>query len=180
MNSFPLFEDMITDFSTEIFSYLWRLTQNAQDAEDALQDTYLRAYRAYPGVRKRTLPGERFYARAWLYRIATNVANTHLKRRARYEGQTTLLEERLHSSGHRVPDQVQDRLNLLAVHQAVESLPEKQRAALILRKYQSLEYAEIAATLSCTESAARANVYQAVKRLREQFPDVHNSLKERS
>ena len=67
--------------------------------------------------------------------------------------------------------QVAERTQLAAVRQAVQALPERQRAALLLRKYQELEYAEIAAALDCSETAARANVYQALKKLRTIFQD---------
>jgi len=57
----------------------------------------------------------------------------------------------------------------VAVTRAVKELPDQQRAALIMRKYQELSYAEIATALDCTEAAARANVYQAVKKLQTRF-----------
>ncbi len=56
-----------------------------------------------------------------------------------------------------------------AVTQAVETLPHQQRAALIMRQYQELSYDDIATALDCTAEAARANVYQALKKLRAQF-----------
>ena len=64
-----------------------------------------------------------------------------------------------------VADRVERKTLLAEVAHAVEALPDQQHAALILRKYQELSYAEIAAALECTEAAARANVYQAVKKL---------------
>jgi len=68
-----------------------------------------------------------------------------------------------------VADRVERETLLAAVVRAVETLPDQQRAALIMRKYQELSYAEIAAALECTEAAARANVYQAVKKLQAKF-----------
>ena len=68
-----------------------------------------------------------------------------------------------------VADRVEQQTLLAAVTQAVEALPNQQRAALIMRKYQELSYAEIAAALECTDAAARANVYLAVKKLQTQF-----------
>ena len=68
-----------------------------------------------------------------------------------------------------VADRVERKALLEAVTRAVEALPDQQRAALIMRKYQELSYAEIAAALECTEAAARANVYQAVKKLQAKF-----------
>ncbi|HLD94885.1 MAG TPA: sigma-70 family RNA polymerase sigma factor, partial [Anaerolineales bacterium] len=70
--------------------------------------------------------------------------------------------------------QVLERTQLAAVKQAVMALPDRQRAALMMRKYQELEYAEIAEALDCSEDSARANVYQALKKLREQFAEVED------
>ena len=68
-----------------------------------------------------------------------------------------------------VADRVERKALLEAVAHAIEALPDQQRAALIMRKYQELSYAEIATALECTEAAARANVYQALKKLQAQF-----------
>jgi RNA polymerase sigma factor (sigma-70 family) len=66
------------------------------------------------------------------------------------------------------PAEQADRQALLtAVAQAVDSLPHQQRAALVLRRYQDLSYADVAAALGCTQAAARANVYQALKKIRQ-------------
>ena len=64
-----------------------------------------------------------------------------------------------------------ERISLAEVQQAVMALPERQRAALMLRKYQELEYEEIGVALGCSQESARANVYQALKKLRAIFKD---------
>jgi RNA polymerase sigma-70 factor (ECF subfamily) len=66
--------------------------------------------------------------------------------------------------------QVEGRELLSLVQAAVEALPPRQRAALMLRKYQGLGYDDVGRALGCTPQAARANVYQAMRRLRAQFP----------
>jgi RNA polymerase sigma-70 factor (ECF subfamily) len=157
----PDFEELVTAHSGPLYAYLWRLLRNPADAEDSLQDTFLRAFRAYP----RTAGHSNH--RAWLYRIATNVARTRQKQAVRAAQRTVALEPELAAAGPGVPEQVAERHTLAAVSAAVAALPEQQRAALILRKYQDLEYSEIAAVLNCTEAAARANVYQALKKLRQ-------------
>ena len=68
-----------------------------------------------------------------------------------------------------------ERLN--AVLKAVESLPNRQRAALVMRKYQELSYVEISEILGCSQEAARANVYQALQKLRARYSQ-QLSLKE--
>jgi len=161
----PVFETLVEQHSRELFGYLWRLLGDEADARDGLQETFLRAFRAYG--RLRTFD----HLRAWLYKVATNTARSQLARNHRHSLQTGGLLESHPSSEKGVEVQVVERTQLAAVRQAVQALPERQRAALLLRKYQELEYAEIAAALGCTESAARANIYQALKRLRAIFQD---------
>lgn len=164
----PDFESLITTHSAAVFAYLWRLLYDAADAEDALQETFLRAFRAYPGLRA----DGHANPTAWLYRIATNTARTHQRRRARTASRTAALDPALVAGGASPAELADQRQQLSAVAQAVETLPYQQRAALILRKYQELPYADIARVLDCTEAAARANVYQAMKKLRQLLAEV--------
>ena len=159
----PDFESLVDAHGAELFAYLWRMTRDTPDAEDCLQETYLRAYRAYPRLDARA------NCRAWLYKIAANTARTHLKRRGRAQARTVDLDPDLTRGGDPIPDNVERRQALASVARVVESLPHQQRAALILRKYQELSYAAIAAALECSEAAARANVYQALRKLREEL-----------
>jgi RNA polymerase sigma factor (sigma-70 family) len=162
MDSSP-FETMLSDFGPEIFAYLWRVVGDGPEAEDCLQDTFLRAFKASPGVEEIENP------RAWLYTIAGNVARTHLRRRGNHAARNVNLDEERSDDGASVERIVEGRQELEKLHRAVQLLPYKQRAALMLRKYQGLEYAEIAAVLGGTQDAARANVYQGLRRLRAEF-----------
>jgi RNA polymerase sigma-70 factor (ECF subfamily) len=159
----PDFEELVERHSAEIFAYVWRMLHETHDAEDCLQETFLRAFRSYGRVRTGT------NYRAWLYKIATNTARSQWKRRQRNETRTTELDPDRQADEMSVADRVERKALLAAVARAVEELPDQQRAAMIMRKYQELSYAEIAAALECTEAAARANVYQAVRKLRQQI-----------
>ena len=163
MNSMPDFETLVEAHSAELFGYVWRVLRDTTDAEDCLQETFLRAYRSFARLRPDT------QHRAWLYKIATNTARTHLKQRGRIAARTLDLDPDLQSDKSSPVDHVGQRQLIKAVARAVEALPDRQRAALIMRKYQELSYAEIAAALDCTEDSARANVYQALKKLRAQL-----------
>ncbi|MCL5428332.1 MAG: RNA polymerase sigma factor [Chloroflexi bacterium] len=162
----PDFEVLVEQHSGELFGYLWRLTGDEAEARDCLQDTYLRAFRAYERLQDFS------NLRAWLYKIATNTARTQHARNHRRQADPLL--EPIASGEKAVELQVLERTQLAAVKQAVMALPDRQRAALMMRKYQELEYAEIAAALDCSEDSARANVYQALKKLREQFAEVYD------
>jgi RNA polymerase sigma-70 factor (ECF subfamily) len=159
----PDFEELVERHSGEIFAYVWRMLRDTIDAEDCLQETFLRAFRSYSRVRVGT------NYRAWLYKIATNAARSQWKRRSRSEAHMIDLDPELQAGGMSVADRVEQKALLAAVMRAVEALPDQQRAALIMRKYQELSYAEIATALECTEAAARANVYQAAKKLSADF-----------
>ena len=152
------FDQVAERYRPELLAYLTRMLGDAHDAEDACQDALLRAHRAFG----RLLAGSN--TRAWLYKIATNTALNALKRRKRQEANQVDVDL------ERIPDNadasLEQREQLRAVARAVEDLPPKQRAALMMRRFQGLGYAEIAAALGGSEEAARANVYQAIRQLR--------------
>jgi RNA polymerase sigma-70 factor (ECF subfamily) len=133
------------------------------EAEDCLQETFLRAYRAYT-----RLDPEANY-RAWLYKIATNVAYTHWRRQQREAARVSNVDPETLKADSIALEHLDRQDRWTAVRQAVMKLPHKQRSALILRKYQELSYESVAVTLGISQDAARANVYQALKKLRKRF-----------
>ncbi len=155
------FEELVAAHSRELYVDLWRLLGDDAEAQDALQDTYLRAWKGYEQLEADA------NTRAWLYAIAGNWARTLLQKRARGDGYSRDFIAAL-SDGRKGPgEQVAERERLIELHTAVMELPERQREAILMRKYQELEYAEIAAVLDCSEDSARANVYQGLKKLRQ-------------
>ena len=155
------FTALLERHEKEIYRFVYRLTGNAEDASDLLQDTFLRALQAYP-----RLPDGANH-RAWLYRIAHRGAlNLFRSRRVR---RTQPLDEAfaLHdSNGH--PESLEETRRLaLALGRAIRALTPRQRTALLLKKYEGLGYPEVAAVLGSTEENARAHVYQAMKKIRQ-------------
>lgn len=124
----------------------------------------MRAYRGYARLNH----GDR--ARPWLYRIATRSAYTEMrKRRVHAERSTPFLEDQVDDRPG--PSSQAERKDLLVrVRSAIRSLPPRQRAALFMRKYQGMSYEEVGKALDCKPEAARAHVYQALRRLRARFP----------
>ena len=163
MASKPAFDSLIDEYSREIFAYLWRLFQGRDAAEDCFQETFLRAFKAYPRVRASA------NLRAWLYKIASNAAFTNMKKEKRLSERGVQLTNAHPSSEPSVAEQVSDRLLISEIGEAIRSLPAKQQAALLMRKYQGLSYAEIGRALESSPAAARANAYQALRKLRVQF-----------
>lgn len=163
MTPAPGFESLHQAHASELFAYLWRLFDGRPEAEDCLQETFLRALRAYPRLRShRNL-------RAWLYRVATNTARTYFRHHAREQARTTDAGDHFADPGASPGERYKRKQMLVAVQHAIRTLPYKQRVALWMRKYQDLAYQEIALALDCSVGAARANVYQALARLRRIF-----------
>jgi RNA polymerase sigma-70 factor (ECF subfamily) len=153
------FETLMENHNQEIFAYLWRTLPTAADAEDCLQETFLRAFKAYPRLKHHD------NLRAWLYKIASNAAKDHFRQIQRRDA----LQLKLSMQAPTAHVQEELHISLHELQAAVMALPHKQRSALILSKYQGLSYEEISQTLSISQEAARANVYQALKKLRQQF-----------
>ena len=157
------FADLVDAYQTEILRYLRRLTGDLAEADDLFQETFLRALSAFDRLKTGS------NHRAWIYRIATNAFLNHRRRQRRH--QDVPLGVDLATPG-RSPDHLhQARATAMACHAAVVSLPPKQRAAFVQRNVLGWDYARIAEAMGCTRAAARANVYQAARRLRRLLAD---------
>lgn len=160
------FARLLTRHREPIISFLYRMVQNAAIAEELAQDVFLRVYRA----REKYEVSAKFTT--WLYCIATNVALNHIRdgKRAR---NTEALDDP-ESSVHQVlrsPEPTAEE-QLVAgslgweVRKAVGELPANQRTAVILHKYQELDYRQIATALGCSESAVKSLLFRAYEALR--------------
>lgn len=161
--SHGLFTSMIERFGDEIYRFACQLTGNGTDADDLYQETLLKAFRAYA-----KLPSDANY-RAWLYRICSNTFISDRRKHGRVTPMNEVVAATLSDSA---PDQARalDARDLLRdVERFVETLPPKQRVALVLRKHHEYGYADIAEVLNSSEAAARANVHEALTKLRGAF-----------
>jgi RNA polymerase sigma-70 factor (ECF subfamily) len=156
----PRFLELVERHEREIFRFAYRMTGKPEDAADVLQETFLRAFRAF-----HRLP-DGANARAWLFRIAGRLALNH--RRAERARRSEPIERAAGLSDPRddVESAVEERRLAARLERAVLALGPRQRAALLLRKHEGLSYREVAGALGCTEETARANVYQAMRRVR--------------
>lgn len=159
----PSLELLLSRHGLELARHLRRIVRDDDAAQDLLQDTFLRAHRALG----RLDAGAN--TRAWLYRIATNVALNHVRGMKR--------ERRAMDAHAREADGAAEPWSggdgeekRRALWRKVAELPERQRVALTLRIAQELDYAAIAARMGTSVDAARANVYQATKKLRLEVP----------
>lgn len=157
------FAELLERHEKEIHRFLYRMSGNPEDASDLLQETFLRAFEAFP-----RLPRGANH-RAWLYRIAHNQALNLF--RARRAQRTEPLDEAgtLQDSNGNPESLEESRRAARALRRVIRELTARQRSALLLKKYEGLSYAEVAAVLGSTEENARAHVYQAMKRIREEL-----------
>jgi len=146
--SIPPFERFYLAHRDEVLGYLRRLL--GQRAEDAWQETFLRALRAYGRLQHGR------HLRAWVFTIATNVAMDEL----RAKPQPPLEHEP-------VAELEQDAFRQL--EHLTDGLPPTERAAVVLRYGYDLPYAQIAGALGSSEEAARAAASSGVRRLRRSY-----------
>jgi RNA polymerase sigma-70 factor (ECF subfamily) len=152
---------------TMVVQYLARMVQNRAVAEELAQDVFVRVYRS----RQTWEPTARFST--WLYRIMTNVALNYFRDEKRAQHNISLdvqdaSQVRREALDHAplVEDRLVTEVIALQVRRAIRSLPPKQRAAVIMHKYQDLDYAQIAKVLGCTPSAVKALMFRAYETLR--------------
>lgn len=150
-----------------IIHFVYRIVQNEAVAEELAQEVFLRVYRS----RTTYEPSAKFTT--WLFRIATHLALNALRNR-RYEQKRESLDQQGREKLYR---QFRDRKPtaeevLLAgtrsqqIRDEIQNLPVSQRAAVILHKYEELDYRQIACILECSESAVKSLLFRAYERLR--------------
>jgi RNA polymerase sigma-70 factor (ECF subfamily) len=154
------FDDIVAAHHPEIYRYLRRLTWRASGADDLVQETFLRAYRAWP-----TLAADA-NVRAWLFAIATNLARNHFRSEARRRRAYVAAGERPTESDLGPEEEHVFRETRELLDRVVAALPLKQRLAFTLRKVHDLDYDAIAKSLECSPDSARAHVFQALKKIR--------------
>ena len=167
------FELLLHRYRSPLVNFLYRMVRNREQAEDLAQEVFLRVYRA----RADYVPSAKFTT--WLFRIATNLALNSV-RDTRHQRMEISLDAPLTTDsedGDERPIDVADKHPDIEQHlveqarskmirRAIEKLPEKQRAAVLLHKYQELDYSEIAKILECSESALKSLLFRAYEALR--------------
>ena len=163
------FADLLSRHRDPVVNFLYRMVQNAAIAEELAQDVFLRVYRARASYQ----PSAKFTT--WLYRIATNVALNHIrdghmaKQMAAIDDPESEVGRELRAQDANVEERLVAQSHGWEVRQAVMALPGKQRAAVLLHKYQELDYKQIAAALGCSESAVKSLLFRAYETLRERL-----------
>jgi len=150
-----------------VIHFLFRMVQNQAISEELAQEVFLRVYRSRASYE----PTAKFTT--WLFRIATHLALNWIR-----DGRNEKLQESLDQDAGDGPvrqvaalePNVEQRLlsqvRLQEVRQAIDGLPAKQRAAVLMHKYEEMEYSQIAGVLNCSESAVKSLLFRAYEALR--------------
>src|ERR1039458_8273222 len=173
------FDYLVQKYRRPMVSFMYRMARNTAAAEDLAQEVFLRVYRSrtsYEASAKFT---------TWLYRIATNLAVNHARdtRHERPEVQVSLDEPDEDTGttlelpdGNLTAEQAMVRRErMLGLRSKVEALPEQQRLAVIMHKYQQMDYKQIAEVLKKSESATKSLLFRAYETLREQLKEFVES-----
>jgi len=158
------FDLLVTRWEDKIRGASYRLLGSEEEARDAAQEAFLKAYRALPGFKREA----RFSS--WLYQIAVNLCRDRLRRR---KGRTLVSLEALEEVGPVIASRgpgTQDLVEQIdlrrAVRRAIAALSEEQREVVILKEYQGLTFLEIAQALELPISTVKTRLYRGLGQLR--------------
>lgn len=150
-----------------VVHFLFRMVQNQAVSEELAQEVFLRVYRS----RATYEPTAKFAT--WLFRIATHLGLNWIRDGKKEKNQESLNEETPDGSERQVADRQQTveqmlvyQVKLREVRKAIDALPAKQRAAVMMHKYEELDYSQIAKALNCSESAVKSLLFRAYETLR--------------
>ncbi len=153
-----------------VIHFLYRMVQSQAVAEELAQEVFLRIYKS----RSTYEPTAKFTT--WLFRIATHLGLNWIRDGRKEKLQESLDQETTEGTTRQVADRTPTveqemvyEVKLREVRQAIESLPSKQRAAVLMHKYEEMEYSEIANVLSCSESAVKSLLFRAYEHLRSRL-----------
>lgn len=159
------FRLLMAQYKERLYWHIRRLVLVHEDADDVLQNTFIKIYRGILQFEGKS----KLYT--WLYRIATNEALTHLQGKARHaaaslDDSTVLLTNRLQADEWFDGDEVQVRLQ-----KAIAQLPDKQRLVFNLRYFDEMPYEEMSAMLDTSVGALKASFHHAAKKIEAVFKE---------
>ena len=162
------FRVLLDKHRNSLVHFVYRMVQDQPVSEELAQEVFLRIYK----TRASYEPTAKFTT--WMFRIATHLALNWLRDEKNARSEARLDEDRGGDLPAReVPDRkptVEQRMvynaRLQEIRDAIAQLPEKQRAAVLMHKYEEMEYSQIAAVLECSESAVKSLLFRAYETLR--------------
>jgi len=171
------FAEVAMEHMGSLYSAALRMTRNPADAEDLVQETYLKAYRSFNTFQEGT------NLKAWMYRILTNtfINNYRAKKRRPEESEVDDVEElylyrrlgglEAAAAGRSAEEEVLDRITDAEVKEALESLPEQFRMAVLLADVEGFSYKEIAAILDVPIGTVMSRLHRGRRGLQKRLFD---------
>jgi RNA polymerase sigma-70 factor (ECF subfamily) len=166
------FDFLLRKYRSPLVNFLNRMVRDRAMAEDLAQEVFLRVYRA----RHKYNPSAKFTT--WLFRIATNLAlnsiRDHRHQKLEFSIDAPADDEKsapreLPAREMRIDEHMVERDRAEFIQRAIALLPERQRVAVLLHKYEEMDYNEIAGILECSESALKSSLFRAYETLRVQL-----------
>src|SRR5208283_2930605 len=166
------FDFLLQKYRSPLVNFLYRMVRDTATAEDLAQEVFLRVYRA----RKQYSPSAKFTT--WMFRIATNLALNSIRDNRHRQMETSIdapvndedsAPRELPAREMRIDEHMVERDRSEFIRRAITTLPEKQRVAVLLHKYEEMDYGEIAGILDCSESALKSLLFRAYETLRVQL-----------
>jgi RNA polymerase sigma-70 factor, ECF subfamily len=169
------FDFLVQKYRRPIINFMYRMAHNPAAAEDLAQEVFLRVYRSrasYEANAKFT---------TWLYRIATNLGMNFVRDTRHERPENTVNLDVPDEETGQAPDladkqpnieeEILRRERLKAIREKVEALPERQKMAVLMHKYQQMDYRQIADVLKLSESATKSLLFRAYETLRQQLKE---------
>jgi RNA polymerase sigma-70 factor (ECF subfamily) len=169
------FNYLIEKYQRPIVHFMFRMVHNQAVAEELAQEVFLRVYRSRASYRAEA----KFTT--WLYRIATNLGVNHARDNKHEKAAQNLYLDQPDAETGSTPDVADSRSNveqdlvrderLRAIRQHVMALPERQRNAVLMHKFQEMDYKQIGEVLKLSESATKSLLFRAYQTLRERLKE---------
>jgi RNA polymerase sigma-70 factor (ECF subfamily) len=169
------FDILVQKYRKPIIHFMFRMVRNEAVAEELAQEVFLRVYRS-----RATYRAEARFS-TWLYRIATNLGVNHARDTRHERAASTIYLDEPDSETGTTPDVAdttpgaeaamlrRERLNAIRNH--VLALPERQRTAVLMHKYEGMDYKQIGDVLKLSESATKSLLFRAYQTLREKLKE---------
>lgn len=152
------FDALMREYSPELFNFILRIVSNVEDAQDILQDTFVRVWEKSGQFKGNSS------VKTWIFRIAINLSYTHLKRRKRWS--LSILDEvKSLMSGSDPVEESEALYNSTLLEKSLTTLTPRQHAVVVARIYKDLPFAEIAKAVGCSENSAKVHFHEGKKRI---------------
>ena len=174
------FDELVTKYRSKVFSMIYGMVQNEQDAWDLAQEGFLKAWKSVHRFKRQSS----FYT--WLYRIMTNVTIDSLRRKG-IRGETEFddkiapanVEPGSRTTPSAVPlphNKIEQREIRQRIDEAIGKLSPEHRAVIVMKEIQDLQYGEIAEILNCSLGTVMSRLFYARKKLQILLRDVYENL----